>query len=234
MKEALRHRALEAILRRLSQDADVEALALRGGMRVRQLFAQRRALDVDLVWRDDGDPTPAIRRVLLREVADGVTFEERIRVDAMHVAGALAGYRYIIAARVDGVGLDVMIDVRTDLTLGLQPTREKFEEGVVWMCRPETIVGRKLHVLAEAGPRHWRPKDLMDVSRLLGANPDLDALKQGIHEASPDAAFLRELFTATGWWTDPRARMRWRRYEHEVDLSACVHTLHSLGELVHP
>lgn len=233
MKEALRHRALEAILRRLSQDADVEALALRGGMRVRQLFAQRRALDVDLVWRDDGDPTPAIRRVLLREVADGVVFEERIRVDAMHVAGALAGYRYIIAARVDGVGLDVMIDVRTDLELGLDPTRETFEDGALWLCRLETIVGRKLRVLAEAGPRHWRPKDLMDVSRLMGSDLDRDSLRQAIGEASPDAAELRELFLGS-WWSDPRARMRWRRYEHEVDLSACVHTLHSLGDLVHP
>jgi hypothetical protein len=41
----------------------------------------------------------------------------------------------------------------------------------LWMCRPETIAGRKLHALMHVGMLHWRPKDLNDLRLLLSRVP---------------------------------------------------------------
>lgn len=186
---------------------------LRGGMRVRQIFPsdERPALDVDLVWNgavDEADITARLRRTLATEAHDGVGFEtERVRVDAMHVRGTLAGYRYIVRGRVDRAPVDVMIDVRTDLKLAWAPicVEVRVERGVgeIFVCRPETILRRKLEVILEAGRSRWRPKDLRDVHRLIGSFGDA-RIESALHGVP-----LHEL-RSESWWYEPRSRSRWR------------------------
>lgn len=183
-------------------------------MRVRQLFPAdaRDALDVDLVWGgssevDEGpEITARLRHILATEAHDGVTFgTDRIRVDAMHVRGALAGYRYILRSRVDRAPVDVMIDVRTDLKprASYEAIRVERGEGAILLCRPETILRRKLEVILEAGRTRWRPKDLHDVHRLLGSlgNARIGSAIENLP--------LGELL-AESWWREPRSRSRWR------------------------
>ncbi|MEC7522057.1 MAG: nucleotidyl transferase AbiEii/AbiGii toxin family protein [Myxococcota bacterium] len=223
---ARRHRAQEGLLLRVAR-REPEAFALRGGMRMRQLTVarERPALDVDLVWRGGADSrgiAELLRGALADDqVGDGVELDPaRLRVDAMQGPRGLMGYRAITPARVDGVGVDLRVDLRTDLQIWPPPRVERFRAttGEAWLaqCAPETLLGRKVQVIVEAGTDRWRAKDLLDVSRLLSGQPLDDAI---IERACADAFATvgSSLEAARDVWASPdllggrRARLRWRR-----------------------
>jgi hypothetical protein len=80
------------------------------------------------------------------------------------------------------------------------------------------IVGRKLQVLAELGPRRWRPKDLSDVwmilrrssapSRVLG-----EAIERAF--AGHDHPGIDDLL-GRAFWTEPHADVRWNRFARQL------------------
>src|SRR5262249_55422862 len=87
----------------------------------------------------------------------------------------------------------------------------------LWMCRPETITGRKLHALRHLGQRHWRPKDLNDLRILLAQVPMDEAELPGAIAASfsrrgdtPDQA--RAVFGPRSWWGLRSSSARWRDF----------------------
>src|SRR5689334_19244840 len=87
----------------------------------------------------------------------------------------------------------------------------------LWMCRPETIVGRKLHALMHTGVLHWRPKDLNDLRLLLGRVPmhvaDLpDAIAASFTSRGSTTAEARALFGRGSWWGMKTSRARWHDF----------------------
>src|SRR5262245_7842980 len=90
----------------------------------------------------------------------------------------------------------------------------------LWMCRPETITGRKLHALMHMGMLHWRPKDLNDLRLLLGRVPmnpaDLpEAIAASFTSRGNTTADARSLFRREAWWTMKMSRARWQDFVQE-------------------
>ena len=221
---AVRRVLLEGFVLRLARCPDVEAFALRGGMRMRQVFVGRTVGDVDLVWRGGAFPElrPLVGRVLSTPLDDGARFDaERFRIDDVVVRGRRMGARVVAAGWVNGVGADFTVDVHRRLDFGSEPIRRPLQvergTGHLWMCEPETLIGRKARVTASLGPRSWRPKDLADLYRLVRhPSLDRDRLAAGLHagcDGCPDARdAVREAFGSPSWWTNRRARARWRQW----------------------
>jgi hypothetical protein len=196
-------------------------------MRVRQAVSDRPVNDVDLVWR--AQTFPDVRRllpgVMSRPFKDGARFDaERFRVDAIHFGGRLLGVRIVAAGQVDGRTADFTVDVHRRIELGLEPVRRAVKaergQGHLWMCEPETLIGRKVRVIALRGRERWRPKDLADIYALLvrGASGcsacrgvGADRLAAGLEAAfsgdedARDAA--RATFAFPGWWAEPSVQI---------------------------
>lgn len=218
---------------RLARDPEVEAMALRGGMRIRQAFGGRAASDVDLVHLGAVMPElrPWFRRIASTALADGVRIDaERVRIDDVVVRGRRLGARIVAAGRVDGVSADFTVDVHQRLALGVEPVRRPLQAergtGHVWMCESETLIGRKVRVTAELGRDRFRPKDIADLADLASVPcSSRDRLAAGLHaafEGAPDARdAARAAFGSRSWWSDRRTRLRWRRWDRR-DLLAVV------------
>jgi hypothetical protein len=87
----------------------------------------------------------------------------------------------------------------------------------LWMCRPETITGRKLHALMHTGILHWRPKDLNDLRLLLGRVPmNVAALPEAIAASFTSrgntTADARALFGRDSWWGMKMSVARWHDF----------------------
>lgn len=234
---AARHRLLEGFLSRVSRHPDGEAFALRGGMLIRHWFSELRrpARDVDLVCALPFDLEAMRRRVetmLATEVDDGVRFEaERFRLDAIHVRTPHPGIRLFAVGRAelhDGPAAFGEISVDTTFSMPVFPAAQRERIGLsrgevtLQTCPAEMLVGRKLQVLAQLGPHHWRPKDLSDVWWMLERfELDLDRLGPAIERsfAGHDHAGLDEVLRAT-WWSEPRAATRWARYARRLPRAA--------------
>jgi hypothetical protein len=229
-----RHRLLEGVLLRLARLPDAEGFVLRGGMLMRLWFRPlvRPAADLDLVSTFPFSVRETARRFVPlladQSVDDGVTFDtERFRVEGIWVNTPYPGVRVFASGQVDGVEDDFSVDVTfgeplvPEPTLGEYPTLSREPPARLWMCRPETITGRKLHALMHTGMRHWRPKDLNDLRLLLGRVPMNAADLPGAIAASftsrgdaPTAA--RSLFGRDSWWTMKRASARWQDFVKEA------------------
>src|SRR5262245_6714835 len=90
----------------------------------------------------------------------------------------------------------------------------------LWMCRPETITGRKLHALWHMGMLHWRPKDLNDLRLLLGRVPmDFAELPTAIAASftsrGDTTADARSLFGRDSWWARKMCSARWQDFVKE-------------------
>jgi hypothetical protein len=225
-----RHRLLEGFLLRLARLPDADRFVLRGGMLLNLWFRPlvRPAADLDLVatFPFNVEDTARGFAALLgdRGVDDGVTFDaERFRVEGIWLTTKSPGVRLFAAGEVDGIEDDFSVDVtfgeplipRPELgdypMLGCQRTAR------IWMCRPETIVGRKLHALMHMGMQHWRPKDLNDLRLLLGQVPmNAAALPEAIAVSFTSrgdaAADARSLFGRGAWWTMKTSSARWRDF----------------------
>jgi hypothetical protein len=233
MGEATRHRLLEGMLLRLARLADADRFVLRGGMLMRLWFRpmDRPAADLDLVSTDPFSVAETARRFVPlladRGVDDGVTFDtERFRVEGIWLNTKFPGVRLFACGEVDGVEDDVSVDVTfgeplvPEPVLGEYPMRESERTALLWMCRPETITGRKLHALMHTGRLHWRPKDLNDLRLLLGRVPmnfaDLPAaIAASFTSRGNTTADARSLFERDSWWTMKMSRARWQDFVQE-------------------
>ncbi|MGE3809208.1 MAG: nucleotidyl transferase AbiEii/AbiGii toxin family protein [Gemmataceae bacterium] len=227
--QAIRHRLLEGILLRLAGRADAQDLILRGGMLMRAWFrpVPRPAGDLDLVATYPFSVEETARRFLpllaVRDVDDGIIFDTaRHRVQGIWLNTPFPGVRIFAAGRVAGCADEFSVDV----TFGepLIPAPELGEYAMarapaarLWMCRPETIVGRKLHALRHMGLLDWRPKDLNDLRLLLTRVPmrsaDLPAAIAASFTSRGDKAVdARAVFGPDSWWGMKTSRVRWQDF----------------------
>src|SRR6185437_1426691 len=125
--------------------------------------------------------------------------------------------------QVDGVEDDFSVDVTFGEPLvpapelGEYPMLTRELSARLWMCRPETIAGRKLHALMHMGMLHWRPKDLNDLRLLLARVPmneaDLpEAIAASFTSRGNTTADARTLFERDSWWTMKRSAARWQDF----------------------
>lgn len=232
-----RHRLLDGFVRRLAAGPDADAFALRGGMLVRHWFPESRrpTRDVDLVCRLPYE-LRAMRalfaRTLSRDAGDGIEFEaDRFRVDRIQTATPHPGMRLFAVGRVRGAADEITIDTTFDMPIWPDATRGDLRTGSgepvpFWLCPAEMLVARKLQVLAQLGPRHWRPKDLSDVGMilrgpLLARSPSSGCLAEAIERAFAgyDHAPVEELLN-DAFWTDRSADMRWSRFVGQLPRGA--------------
>jgi hypothetical protein len=230
--EATRHRLFEGILLRLARLPDADRLVLRGGMLMRHWFrpVPRLANDLDLVCTAPFgvEETGRQFRQLLanRDVEDGVTFDtKRFRVDGIWLQTDFPGVRIFAAGKVDGEEDQFTVDVTfgepmvPPPKLGDYPTLSRCSARI-WMCRPETITGRKLHALLQMGMLRWRPKDLNDLRLLLDRVPmdegDLsEAIAASFASRGNTMAEARAIFGPDSWWGMKTSAVRWQEYVKE-------------------
>jgi hypothetical protein len=231
--ELSRHRLLEGVLLRLARLPEADHFILRGGMLMRLWFRPlaRPAADLDLVstgpFRVEETAHRFAPLLADRGVADGVTFDpERFRVEGIWLNTDFPGVRLFASGEVDGVEDEFTVDVTFGEPLVPPPQRAEYPtlcRGLaarLWMCRPETITGRKLHALKHMGLRHWRPKDLNDLRLLLGRVPMDPAELPGAIAASftsrgDTTADARSVFGRDSWWTLKTSSARWRDFVKE-------------------
>ncbi|HYT88995.1 MAG TPA: nucleotidyl transferase AbiEii/AbiGii toxin family protein [Gemmataceae bacterium] len=231
--EVTRHRLLEGILLRLARLPDADHLILRGGMLMRLWFRPlaRPAADLDLVSTGPFSVEETARRFILlladRGIDDGVSFDtERFRIEGIWLNTDFPGVRLFASGEVDGVEDEFSVDVTfgepliPKPELGDYPTLGGKLTARLWMCRPETITGRKLHALRHMGMLHWRPKDLNDLRLLLGRVPmNRDALPEAIALSFTSRGNLpadaRSIFGRDSWWTMKMSSARWQDFVRE-------------------
>ena len=222
----IRHRLLEGVLLRLARVPDATDFVLRGGMLMRLWFRplDRPASDVDLAATIPFDAKETGRRLVPlladRDIDDGVVFDaERVRVEGIWLDTPFPGVRMFASGEVDGIEDEFSLDVTFGEQLVPEPTTSDYLTSSscvarLRMCRPETIVGRKLHALAHMGALHWRAKDLNDLCLLLKRVPlDPDALVGAIASSfttrGNTTADARALFRHE-WWTRKTSTVRWQ------------------------
>lgn len=228
-----RHRLLDGFLLRLARLPDAELLILRGGMLLRHWFRPlyRPAADLDLVAAFPFSVEATTKRfapVLAdRSFDDGVTFDdERYRVEAIWTNTDYPGVRMFASGVVDGVEDEFNVDVTfgepliPNPVLGEYPIQDGKRMVQLWMCRPETITGRKLHALMDMGMLHWRPKDLNDLRLLLGRVPmnpaDLPAaIALSFTSRGSTTAEARTFLVRGSWWTRKMSTARWQDFVKE-------------------
>jgi len=230
------HRVLEGFLRRVAADPEAGAFALRGGMLVRHWFPDvgRVAHDVDLVcaWSLD---LPAVRRslsgMLARDVGDGVRFGDRFRTDVIQTHTPHPGVRLVAPALVHGQWAELHADLTFRLPVWPEATMADLPGAVLPVCRPETIVARKLAVSAERGPGAWRPKDLADLWLVTKHRPLRD-LGEAV-ERTMGPARLVDGPADPRFWRDPGSAMRWSRFLHRhPDLAVPRDPARVAGEVI--
>lgn len=203
-----RERLLDGFVRRIARSREADAFALRGGMLVRTWSERRSIRDADLICRLS---PPGIRRVIRDVLADGahdgVVFDARFRIDRWPGG---SGLTLFAAGEVDGTAAEMVAD------LWFEPwprvTRGVVAGSELWLCPHELVIATKLGVLAELGPRHWRPKDLADIWIALRRFPRTRALGEAIEQAA-----WHEVLSAA-WWREERAALRWERHAVREDL----------------
>ncbi|MGF1579769.1 MAG: nucleotidyl transferase AbiEii/AbiGii toxin family protein [Gemmataceae bacterium] len=228
--EQIHHRLLEGILLRLARLPEAHQFILRGGMLMRLWFRPllRLANDVDVVATFPFSVDETARRFVPllsdRGFDDGVILDhERFRAEGIWLHTNFPGVRLFGAGEVDGIEEEFSVDVTFGEPLVPEPELGEYPmlgcglTASLWMCRPETILGRKLHALLQMGRRHWRPKDINDIRLLLRHMPmNLDDLTAAIEvsftsrgDTIDDA---RSLFRQHSWWTTKTSAARWHDF----------------------
>lgn len=218
-----RHRLLGGVLLRLARLPDAGRFVLRGGMLLRHFFRPtlRPAHDLDLVCLDAFDVEATARRFLPlladHGVEDGVCFDEgRHRVEGIWLNTAFPGVRIFGCGDVEGVEDEFSVDITYGEPLVPAPVAVDYPVGGhtarLLACRPETIVGRKLHALWHMGRMHWRPKDLHDLmllGRLALDEAELPgAIAESFASRGDATADARSLF-GREWWSMKASSARW-------------------------
>ncbi len=232
-----RRRLLDGFVSRLATARDADAYTLRGGMLVDAWVpgAGRRIRDIDVIcglpYRSR-DMRTRVREILAAPHDDGVTFEaDRFRVDPVWPDSPHPGLIVFARGEVGGTVAEISVDLT--FQLDVWPIAERREVGGtrVWTCAHEMVVGTKLAVIGELGPREWRPKDLADIWLVTRRFPpaSFGALGEAIDRAFARKTLrldMRDLL-GTPWWREPEAASRWARFvaRHPVvpcDLAAAI------------
>lgn len=203
----------------------------------------RSAADLDLVATFPFSVEETARRLVPlladRGVDDGVTFDvRRFRIEGIWLNTAFPGVRLFACGEVEGVEDDFSVDVTfgeplvPEPVLGEYPMQGNTQTARLWMCRPETITGRKLHALMHMGMLHWRPKDLNDLRLLLSRVPmnleDLpEAIARSFTSRGNRPADACALFGHASWWSMKMASARWQDFVREA------RGLETPGKLLH-
>jgi hypothetical protein len=219
----LRERLLEGFLLRVARSRDADVFVLRGGVLVRSWAgaSARPVGDVDLVCHlpfRRRDLRTRLRAILAGRVDDGVVFDaDRFRIDASPPGDPHPALTLFAIGEVDGAVAEITVDVAFELDVWPRARRQDVGAARLWVCPHEMVIGTKLRVLAELGPRAWRPKDLGDAwsalrrfparSRLLG-----EALERCFARAIQPRAHDPRSVLAAPWWQERHAQARWRSY----------------------
>ena len=230
--EVVRHYLLEGVLRRLAQSPWAERFVLRGSMLTRSWVPARVAQDLDFTSSTALSVEETARHFLplLRDDAadDGLRFDNAaFRVIGIWQETAFPGVRLFLRVGLGAPNLSLSIDV--GFRDPLVPPAEIVDYPSLigptfrtWCCRPETMLGWKLHGLAEMGERRWRPKDLYDLL-LLGERfaPDADVLAAAIASAFTSRKYRVEdaaaVFSPASWWATKRSQVRWDDFRRAGD-----------------
>jgi hypothetical protein len=191
---------------------------------------RRSAADLDFVGAFPADLTETVERfrpILLDEdVADGVRFDQTaFDAVALWQDSAFPGVRLVLRLGLETPDRDLHIDVgfNDPLVAAAEPFDYPTLFGPaarVWCCRPETMVGWKLHGLAEKGERRWRPKDLHDLWLTTGGailSPDdlPPAIAAAFTSRGDPVSAAAGVLSATAWWGSKRSRARWDAFCQE-------------------
>jgi hypothetical protein len=230
--EVVRHHLLEGVLRRVGRLASPVDFVLRGGMLARGWVGSRlrSAQDLDFVGtfsHDVEETAERFRPVLTDDVPDGVVIDAgSFRARGIWTDTDFPGVRLFLRL---GLGVpDQNLSVDVGFGDPLIPPAQVFDypsllTGLpvrVWACRPETMVGWKLHGLAERGAR-WRPKDLHDLLLMTEHLPmNVADLAPAIEAAFVSRGFTvadaREVLHAPALWAPKQAQVRWEEFRGEV------------------
>nr|WP_281404370.1 nucleotidyl transferase AbiEii/AbiGii toxin family protein [Pyxidicoccus fallax] len=220
-------RAGAAVLRRLARSSQVESLVLRGGLMMRLWSGPvpRPVEDLDFLARfpfDAADTVKRLESVLRVSVDDGFCFGA-LRSEVIWAETAFPGVRVFVETRLPGV--EGTFELRIDTGFG-----DPMEPGPAWAeydvgeasvarvlaCRPETLLGWKLHGLFERGKGRFRPKDLFDVYLLTRYAP-LDtalvprALRLAFHSRGDSLELMTRLMEGA-FGQSPWSHEKWMRY----------------------
>jgi hypothetical protein len=226
--ELLRRHVVEGLLRRVARSARAGSLVLRGGLLTRMWVgpALRASQDGDFLALFDPEPEEAERR--LREVLagpadDGVQFDpESLLVEVIWRETPFPGMRAFVQAECAGE----FFNVQADLGFGdpLVPPAGWVDYPTLLTgparllaCRPETLVGWKLHGLFEHGVRRWRPKDLYDLHLLtahvpLHADDLVEAIRGAFASRSAPLEDIPAVVYSRAWWGQEKNVAKWRKF----------------------
>ncbi|MFP2909414.1 nucleotidyl transferase AbiEii/AbiGii toxin family protein [Pyxidicoccus sp. 3LFB2] len=220
-------RAGAAVLRRLARSSEVEALVLRGGLMMRRWSGPvpRPVEDLDFLARFPFDAADTVRRleaVLRVEVEDGFSFGA-LRSEVIWAETAFPGVRVFVETRLPGV--DGAFELRIDTGFGDPmdpgPAWTEYDVGEggtarVLACRPETLLGWKMHGLFERGKGRFRPKDLFDVYLLTRYAPlETALLPRALRlafQSRGDSLELMERLMVGEFGRSPWSNEKWARY----------------------
>ncbi|MFK7986378.1 MAG: nucleotidyl transferase AbiEii/AbiGii toxin family protein [Sandaracinaceae bacterium] len=229
-----RARLRHAFLARLARRTEAPAFVVRGGVRIQRWLGEGRPVgDVDLVATEIrlADAESVLRRALDDGSSeDGVVFHpDRVRVDRFHPDSPHEGLRLFAAGstrtRRHETRADLVVDVVVGLPLWPRPGWIEFAPGTrLRAILAPTVVGTKLKVLGELGPRDWRAKDLIDALLVMRAcEMQRGELGEGIERAwasgRPQVATPGAMLASASWWSDPRAEDRFRRRTRGAEIS---------------
>lgn len=231
LAEVVRHHFLEAVLRRLAGSGGAAGFVLRGSMLTRAWAAPfpRPAADLDFAGafeHDVADTADRFLPCLAADPADGVRFDPA----AAHAKGIwqesrFPGVRLSVRADVFGEPQATTIDVGFGDPLVPPPERLDYPALVgppvpVLAVHPATLIGWKLHGLAEWGVRRWRPKDVLDLWLLAArfappAGQLAEAIVVAFESRGYPAAEAGPTLTAPGRWDARSARARWDEFRRQ-------------------
>lgn len=231
--DGVRLRLLEGILLRLARSRHADLFVLRGGMLLRHWFRPftRYPSDVDLVCTAPFDIKATAARLLSLlandAVADGIEFDaERYRIQGIWLNTNFPGVRMFATGTFENQVRQFTVDVSFAEPLVPSPRlceyalSEHFADQQpirLWMCRPETIIGRKLHAIWDMGITQWRPKDLSDIRFILKSQPtEPDALAAAIATSftsrGDKASDAKRVFADDAWWQLKTTSARWHDF----------------------
>lgn len=230
VEQILQQHFLEGLLRRLPWP-DAPVFVLRGSLITRLWAAPfpRAAADLDLLgtYPCSVEVTRAhVVAALGTQRDDAVCFDaDRCRAQAIWQDTDFPGVRLALSGTSCGYPARTTIDVGFGDPLVPPPLALRYPwsaggGGQIWAVHPATLIGWKLHGLAEWGRTRWRPKDLLDLWLLL-CSPHVEGL------LTPQllAQALQVAFSSRGYdpadaertladpdWHGPAAHSSWRRF----------------------
>jgi hypothetical protein len=224
----LRQHALDGLLRRVATSAQAGSLVLRGGLLTQHWVgpALRTTQDADFLALFPCDADEAERRLreaLAPSVADGASFPpDTLVVQVIWQETASPGVRVFLQAEALGQFFNLQIDlgfgdplVPPAAPVSYRPLLS--DPFPVLACRPETLVGWKLHGLFEHGLKRWRAKDLYDLLLLTDhvplSEPDLaEAIRVAFASRAEPLENLREVVESPAWRMSEKNELKWAKF----------------------